>query len=126
MTDKAIRTVTEIRRAVYRSTPPAPKLNIPDKRPKYETTPEEGEVRIFKMLADKFGWTYRQVLDLTDYQIFWYTYMFPEEREHTEELYDIAHKDDHKSGSGNKHLPNSMYFESPADWDAYKAAHGIE
>ncbi len=127
LTEKAIQAVTEMRLAVHRPIPPAPKLNIPSKQPKYETTQEEGEARIFKMLADKYGWTYRQVLDLTDYQVFWYTYMFPEEREHAEELHDIAHRDDQSTngGTGNHSVPNSMYFESPEKWEAYKAEHGI-
>ena len=128
----AIIRIAEMRVALHIDTPPIPALNIENKPPKYETTKEEQVARIYKSLADKFHWTYKQVLDLTDYQIYWYTHLFPEEREHIEEMDEMSHKNDRGvTGTGTSRVdvpyqPNTLHFDSPEEYEAWLAEKGIK
>lgn len=118
-----------MQRAVYRKLPPSPKLNIPDKRPKYEVNSEESDAKIFKLLGEKYHWSYRDVLNLTEYQVFWYTYLFPDEREHIEELEEIAHRNDN-AGPGNgpdvPYQPGTLHFNSPEEYEAWLATREVK
>lgn len=111
---------TAMRAAVYRSVPPFPVLNIASKPDKYESTSEENEVRNYRILFDKFHWTFAQVLDLTEYQIAWCRYMLPEEREQREALEETLNR----SSDGNDGAPlppGQIHFNSSAEYEAWLA-----
>jgi len=124
VTPEAQMAIMEMRDSVWRETPEAPKLNITEKPPKYQHTPEELDARVYHAMASKYQWTYDQTLDLTDYQVFWYSYMFPEEREHYEEMDAMANK---RPASGNNgrpdvpYQPGTIHFSSPEEYEAWKA-----
>ena len=103
--ESALLLVMEMKMAVTRKLPEMPTLNIQYKPPKYRATQEETEARIYKSFAEKFGWTYKDILELTEYQVFWYSYLYPEEREHIEEMDALSHKND--NGFNNSSLPIS-------------------
>jgi hypothetical protein len=98
VTNEALVLIIEMKTLVTRALPPFPKLDIQPREPKYKATQEEIEAKVFKSFAEKFGWNYNDVLDLTEYQIFWYSYLFPEEREHIEEMDALSSKN-HTPGS---------------------------
>lgn len=125
-TDFGFNLVTQMQYAVHRDAPEFPKLRIPDKRPRYEATPEELAVMRYRILMDKFHWTFDQVLALTSYQADWCAYKLPGEREQIEESYEMIHRNDKNGGPDVAYQPGTLHFDSPADWDAYKAEHGIE
>ena len=123
---EAVDIITEMKRAVWRDLPPVPELKVVEKKPRYETTKEESEARIYHMLATKYGWTYDQILDLTDYQAFWFGYMFPEEREHYEDLDAMVHQSRAAMEAGGAEQPPSpkpgvIHFNSPEEYEAWKA-----
>lgn len=124
--EEAVDTITEMKRAVWRDLPPIPKLNIVEKKPRYEATKEESEARIYHMLAEKYHWTYEQILDLTDYQAFWFGYMFPEEREHYEDMDAMIHQSRVSMEANNAEMPPApkpgvIHFNSPEEYEAWKA-----
>lgn len=124
--DEAVDAILEMKQAVWRDLPPIPKLNIVEKKPRYEATKEENEARVYHMLAEKYHWTYDQILDLTDYQAFWFGYMFPEEREHYEDLDAMAQQSRASRLSDESEplpspKPGVIHFNSPAEYEAWKA-----
>ena len=123
--DLAVTRIAEMRIALFCETPPMPQLNITHKEPRYETTKEEQVARIYKKLADSFHWTYQQVLGLTDYQVYWYMHMFPEERQHVEEMDEMANKNG-PTGTGSSRVdvpyqPGTLHFNSPEEYEAWLA-----
>lgn len=126
ITDLALIRIAELRLSLHCDTPPIPKLNITDKPPRYEPTNEEQIARVYKSLADKFHWTYEQVMNLTEYQVYWYMHLFPEEREHIEEMDEMAHKNDRGgvTGTGTSRIdvpyqPNTLHFNTPEEYEAW-------
>lgn len=125
--DLALTRIVEMRLALYCETPPIPPLNITNKEPRYEATKEEQIARIYKKLADSYHWTWDQVLDLTEYQVYWYNHLFPEERQHIEEMDEMAHKNDRgPTGTGTSRVdvpyqPNTIHFNSPEEYEAWLA-----
>ena len=121
---ESLTAVSEMYNAVICPTPPVPKLDIPSKKPKYESTRQEREARIYHTMAKEFRWTYEQVLDLTEYQIFWYLYLYPDEREHHEEMHAMAHRNgdgDLEGGGAPTSTPGVIHFNSPEEYEAWKA-----
>lgn len=128
ITELALVRITEMRLAVHCEAPPNPTLNITDKPPKYEPTQEEMVAKVYKSLAEKYHWTYEQVMNLTDYQVHWYTHLFPEEREHIEDMDEMAHKNDRNgvTGTGSSRVdvpyqPNTIHFNTPEEYEAWLA-----
>ena len=125
-TEESSDVVLEMKQAVWRDLPPIPKLNIVEKKPRYEATKEENEARVYHMLAEKYHWTYDQILDLTDYQAFWFGYMFPEEREHYEDLDAMVQQSRATRMAGDDApdpapKPGVIHFGSPEEYEAWKA-----
>ena len=119
--------ISEMFNAVICPTPPVPKLNIPPRKPKYESTEKEREARIYHTMAKEFRWTYEQVLDLTEYQVFWYLYLFPDEREHHEEMHAMIHRNGDggsEGGGAPTSTPGVIHFNSPEEYEAWKAKRG--
>lgn len=113
--------ISEMFNAVICPTPPVPTLNIPKKKPKYEHTEQERAARVYHTLAKEFHWTYEQVLDLTEYQIFWYLYLYPDEREHHEEMHAMIHRGNGEDGEPSMASPGILHFNSPEEYEAWKA-----
>ncbi|MGI5832955.1 MAG: hypothetical protein ACOX6D_10590 [Thermoguttaceae bacterium] len=114
----ALLAIHEMHRSVYIDPPSPPKLDVPERKPKYSYTSLERVAQIYHSLGEKYHWTYEQVLNLTDYQVYWYMYLFPGEREHIEELYSVSRSDTNDSspvGSG------VIRFNSPEDYERWKA-----
>lgn len=104
--------IIEMKTAVTRQLPEPPSLNIRHKEPRYKATQEETEARIYKSFAEKFGWNWEQIQKLTEYQVFWYSYLFPEEREHIEEMDEMANKD---NPPGTLPIPNNPNVKQITD-----------
>ena len=126
LTEESVDVVTEMKRSVWRDLPPVPELKVVEKKPRYETTKEESEARIYHMLAEKYHWTYDQILDLTDYQAFWFGYMFPEEREHYEDIDAMIHQskaslEARGAEASPSPKPGVIHFNSPEEYEAWKA-----
>ena len=123
---ESVEVVLEMKQAVWRDLPPIPELKIVEKKPRYEATKEENEARVYHMLAEKYHWTYEQILDLTDYQAFWFGYMFPEEREHYEDM-DAMVQQSRASRAARESepppapKPGVIHFNSPEEYEAWKA-----
>lgn len=121
--DGAVSLMLKMRVSVWKEPPAQAKLAIADRRPKYEMTDDEVVARVYHSLADKFHWGYEQVLDLTEYQIAWYLHLFPEEREHIEELDAMSHRSE-RQANGNPDVPyqpGTIHFNSPEEYEAWKA-----
>ncbi len=129
LTSEVLDTILEMRIAVWCDLPEIPKLNIVEKKPRYEHTEEELVARIYHTMATKYNWTYEQVLDLTEYQAFWYSYLFPEEREHYEEMDEMAHKTESASSRPANDVPRkpgTIHFNSPDEYERWKAKRAQE
>ena len=111
--------VIEMKTAVTRQLPEPPKLNIRHKEPRYKATQEETEARIYKSFAEKFGWNWEQIQKLTEYQVFWYSYLFPEEREHIEEMDEMANKDNPPGSIPPPSNPNVKQITDPEEIRAW-------
>ena len=122
---ESLTAVSEMFNAVICPTPSVPKLNIPPKKPKYEHTLLEREARVYHTLAKEFHWTYEQVLDLTEYQIFWYLYLYPDEREHHEEIHAMAHRGG-EEGEPSVTSSGLLHFNSPEEYEAWKAKQSMK
>lgn len=114
-------------------------MNVRHRKPRYRATRDEREARVFKQLPEKFGWGHGQVLALTEYQIFWHTYLYPEEREHLEDMDAMSSqydKDANTTGFGQgtgtgygmngygtnlKNDPNKIYFDNIEEMQAWAA-----
>ena len=117
ITDGTIATVDMMRTAVSRPIPPEPpQPNVNRKRREYSD--EESVVRIYRSIAEKYHWTYQQCLDLTPYQVFWYLYLMPEERELMEDMERMS-----KSKTDIPHAfePNVRRFNSPEEYEEWLA-----
>ena len=118
---ESLTAVSEMFNAVICPTPSVPKLNIPPKKPKYEHTALERDARIYHTLAKEFHWTYDQVLDLTEYQVFWYLYLYPDERVHHEEMHAMMHRGIGEDGEPTVTSSGLLHFNSPEEYEAWKA-----
>lgn len=120
--------LAEMQMLVYREAPSLPSLNIPNKQARYEWTTDERATQTYTLLFTKYHWTPEVVSNLTEYQVLWFAYYsLPDERERVEDLYKTVSHSDRGSGKGPDvpYQPNTLHFNSPAEWDAYKAEHGI-
>lgn len=122
ITENALIWLGEMQMAVRRDIPPVQQLPDSDKAP-LTYTPEESVVRIYRSLGEKYNWTYRQCLELTDYQVYWYLYMLPEDIARLNELNDMIAKNKETSGksagSNDTPLPNIKKFDTPEEYEAW-------
>lgn len=117
---------TSIQMAVTRKLPESQPYPKTSKRKQREYTEEEAVVRVYRMLGEKYGWTYKQCLELTDYQIYWYLYMLPEEREQLEEMERMINESQSKMSdsqlpSGTMMNPNVIHFNTDEEYQAWLA-----
>lgn len=118
----AVQLVLDLSSAVTRPIPPPPPMpNIEQKHRDY--TPEESVVRIYRSLGEKYHWTFDQCLALTDYQIYWYLYMLPEEREQIEELEAMTKscKNEYQPASAPTG-PNFIHFNTAEEYNMWLAS----
>lgn len=115
---------TSMKMAVSR-TMPEPQPN-PSSKKQREYTDEEAVVRVYRMLGEKYGWTYKQCLELTEYQIYWYLYMLPEEKEQLEEMERMINESRNQMPgtdipSGTMVNPNVIHFNTDEEYQAWLA-----
>ena len=119
ISETALQIIDEMRLAVFRQIPPdPPQPNINRKRREYNE--EEAVVRIYRSLGEKYHWTYQQCLELTPYQVFWYLYLLPEEREQIEELHRLS-KQNSDTFDKPELPPGTIRFNSPEEYEAWRA-----
>lgn len=115
--------IMEMQLVVHRDLPQSPPLQIPDKQPRYEWTPDETIIWHYRSLMEKFHWTPEQMLDITPYQAACYHYLLPSEREQREDLERSF--EDRNDGSGPKPLPpGQKHFNSPEEFNMWLAENG--
>lgn len=119
ITETSLQTFDEMRLAVFRPLPPdPPQPHTNQKRREY--TDDEAAIRIYRSLGEKYDWTYQQCLELTPYQVFWYLYLMPEEREQIEELQRLAIQN--QSKFSEPPVPQgAIHFNSPEEYEAWLA-----
>ena len=122
-------TLAKMQILVYCESPRLPTLNIPNKQARYEWMADERVVQTYTLLFTKYHWTPEVVSNLTEYQVIWFAYYsLPDERERIEDMYNSANQKNGGSVHGTPDVPyqpNSLHFNSPDEWEAYKAEHGI-
>lgn len=119
--------LAEMQQATFCPLPPDPPQPESDS-PRVESTPDENVARIFKGLAEKYGWTVDQILDLTSYQIHWMLRLLPEEIAHLEELNKLANKTRKDANSAPLPTPKAgqIQFSSPDEYFAWLAEKNAE